>query len=188
MVLIDRVLHVDDQRIPMPNLPVDATVTTWRTFREGQWGVWYTVTPAGQVRQEPPAGEYEWVDYIGECRLPAAPYDVCLAEAKAKKLKEIMEWREAARNEPVEALGRLWDADARARELLMGTISYVLAGGTLPGVWRDYHNNDMPLTSVNDLLAIGTAIFRRTEALYAQSWQRKAAVEAATTLEDVEVA
>jgi hypothetical protein len=188
MVLIDRMLHVDDQRISMPNLPVNATVTAWRTGRRGQVGIWYTVTPEGQQRQEPPEGEHDWVDYIGECELPAAPYEVCLAEAKERKLKEIMEWRETARNAPVEALGRLWDADARARELLMGTISFVLAGGPLPSVWRDYHNNDMPLTSVNELLAIGAAIFQRTETLYMQSWQRKAAVETATTLEEVDAA
>ena len=69
--------------------------------------------------------------------------------------------------------------------MLAAAITLAQAGGPLPAVWRDAENNNMPVTSLADLLAIAGAIAQQTQAAYARSWQRKAAVDAATTIEEV---
>ncbi|WP_338360326.1 DUF4376 domain-containing protein, partial [Enterococcus faecalis] len=71
---------------------------------------------------------------------------------------------------------------------LNGAIALAQAGGPLPAVWQDAENNDMPVTSLADLLAIAGAIAQQVQQAYATSWARKAAVDAAKTAEEVEAA
>jgi hypothetical protein len=111
-----------------------------------------------------------------------------LAAAKAKKKARIESERDAQCEKPVQALGRTWDADKRSQELLASAITIAQAGGPLPVVWRDYDNDNMQVTSIDDLLAIATAIAAQTQTAYTKSWARKEAVDAAQTLDEVEAA
>lgn len=108
-----------------------------------------------------------------------------LFSAKAAKRQEIKADRDAACFKPVVALGRTWDADRHSQEFLNAAVTLAQAGFPLPAVWRDHDNNDMPVSSLDDLKAIAGAIAEQVQTAYATSWSRKAALEAATTLEAV---
>jgi hypothetical protein len=111
-----------------------------------------------------------------------------LAAAKAQKKARIESERDAQCEKPVQALGRTWNADKRSQELLASAITIAQAGGPLPVVWRDYDNDNMQVTSIDDLLAIAVAIAAQTQTAYTKSWARKEAVDAAQTLDEVEAA
>lgn len=184
LTIASHTLVIDDQAIPLPHLSKPATVRVWRVpteYREN--GLFVATTPIGDP-EEVPACDLRQCEYLGETQLGPHP-DALLAEAKATKKRQIEAERDAACELPVTALGRTWDADKRSQELLNGTIALAQAGGPLPAVWRDYDNNDMSVTSINDLLAIAGAIAQQVQQAYATSWARKAAVDAATTIEEV---
>lgn len=184
LTITNHTLVIDDQAIPLPHLAKPATVCAWRVpteYREN--GIFVSVTPVGEP-QEIPACGLRQCEYLGEAQLDPHP-DAMLAEAKAAKKRQIEAERDAACEQPVTALERTWDADKRSQELLNGAIALAQAGGPIPAVWRDRDNNDMPITDISDLLAIAGAIAQQVQQAYATSWERKAAVDAATTIEDV---
>ena len=184
LTITDHTLVIDDKTIPLPRLSKPAAVRVWRVpteYRES--GLFISVTPIGDP-EEVPACDLRQCEYLGEAQLDPHP-DALLAEAKAAKKRQIEAERDAACEQPVTALGRTWDADKRSQELLNGAIAMAQAGGPLPAVWRDHDNNDMPIADVSDLLAIAGAIAQQVQAAYARSWQRKAALEAAQTMEEV---
>ena len=108
-----------------------------------------------------------------------------IAEAKASKRYEINADRDAAVNAPVEALGHTWDSTYVSQFRINSAIALALNGLPLPSVWRDYHNVDMPVTDVAELLAIGAAMAVATETAMHVSWARKAALSVAETLEEI---
>ena len=108
------------------------------------------------------------------------------AEYKAAKKAEIEQWRDAACYENVTALNREWQADARSQDLLNKAISLAGMGLPLPEVWRDADNNDMAVSSINELLVIAGAMALQTQTAYGISWTLKAQVDAATTTEEIE--
>ena len=108
-----------------------------------------------------------------------------IAEAKAAKRAEINADRDAAVNAPVEALGHTWDSTYVSQFRINSAIALALNGLPLPSVWRDYHNVDMPVTDVAELLAIGAAMAVATETAMHVSWARKAALYEAETLEEI---
>ena len=108
-----------------------------------------------------------------------------IAEAKAEKRAEINADRDAAVNAPVEALGHTWDSTYVSQFRINSAIALALNGLPLPSVWRDYHNVDMPVTDVAELLAIGAAMAVATETAMHVSWARKAALYEAETLEEI---
>lgn len=184
LTITNHTLVIDDQAIPLPHLTKPATVRVWRVpteYREN--GIFVSVTPIGEPL-EIPACDLRQCEYLGEAQLDPHP-DALLSEAKTAKKRQIEAERDAACEQPVTVLGRTWDADKRSQELLNGAIALAQAGGSLPTVWRDHDNNDMPVTSLAELLAIAGAITAQTQAAYARSWARKAAVDAATTIEEV---
>jgi len=184
LTITNHTLVIDDQTIPLPHLTKPATVCVWRVpteYREN--GLFVATTPIGDP-DEVPACDLRQCEYIGEAQLDPHP-DAMLAEAKAAKKRQIEAERDAACEQPVTALGRTWDADKRSQELLSSAITIAQAGGPLPAVWRDAENNDMPVTSLADLLAISGAIAKQVQTAYATSWARKAAVDAATTIDKV---
>lgn len=184
LTITNHILIIDDKTIPLPHLPKPATVRVWRVpteYREN--GLFVATIPAGDP-EEVPACDLRQCEYIGEAQLDPHP-DTMLAEAKAAKKRQIEAERDAACEQPVKALGRTWDADKRSQELLNGAIVLAQAGGPLPAVWRDYDNNDMPIADISDLLAIAGAIAQQVQQAYATSWARKAAVDAATTIDEV---
>lgn len=184
MLITNHNLVTDDQAIPLPHLSKPATVRIWRVPTEYRAnGLFVAVTPSGEP-EEIPACDLPLCEFVGEAQLPAHP-DALLAEAKAAKKRQIEAERDAACEQPVTALGRTWDADKRSQELLNGAIAFAQAGGPLPAVWRDHDNNDRPITDISDLLAIAGAIAQQVQQAYAASWARKAAVDAATTIDEV---
>ena len=185
--ITNHTLVIDDKTIPLPHLAKPATVRVWRVpteYRES--GLFVAVTPIGEP-QEVPACDLRQCEYIGEAQLDPHP-DAMLVEAKADKKRQIEAERDAACEQPVTALGRTWDADKRSQELLNGAIALAQAGGPIPAVWRDRDNNDMPIADLSDLRAIASAIARQVQQAYATSWARKAAVDAATTIDKVNAA
>jgi hypothetical protein len=184
LTITNHTLVIDDQAIPLPHLAKPATVRAWRVPTEYRAsGLFVAATPIGEP-EEVPACDLRQCEYLGEAPLDPHP-DALLAEAKAAKKRQIEAERGAQCEQPVQALGRTWDADQRSQELLNGTIALAQAGGSLPTVWRDHDNDNMPVTSLAELLAIADAIAAQTQAAYARSWARKAAVDAATTIEEV---
>jgi hypothetical protein len=187
LTITNHTLVIDDQAIPLPHLAKPATVRAWRVPTEYRAsGLFVAATPIGEP-EEVPACDLRQCEYLGEAPLDPHP-DALLAEAKAARKRQIEAERDAACWQPVTALGRTWDADKRSQELLASAITLVQAGGPLPAVWRDHDNNDMPVTDIADLLAIAGAIIQQVQTAYATSWARKAAVDAASTIEEVEAA
>ena len=110
-----------------------------------------------------------------------------IAALKLAKLALIEAERDAFRYANVIAHGRTWQADKVSQDLLSDAINLASNGLPLPDVWRDAGNSDMSITSLADLLTIAGAMAAQTRTAYANSWVRKAAVEAATTEEEIEV-
>lgn len=128
---------------------------------------------------------YTWA-YNGETFIP--PEDTSLSNAIAVKLSQIESDRDAACVANVGAHGRTWQADKTSQELLGQAITLASAGLPLPAEWRDADNNNMAITTIGDLLVIAGAIAYQVQVSYATSWMRKAAVDAATTAEEVDAA
>lgn len=187
LTIKDHSLVIDGSQIQLPRLPRPAKVVAWRVPAEYRAdGVFVSVTPIGEIA-EVPACDMSQCKFLGEAELDAHP-DALLDERKAAKKRQIEAVRDAVCVQPVHALGRTWQADKRSQELLASAVTIAQAGGPLPAVWRDAENNDMPVTSLADLLAIAGAIAEQTQAAYSDSWARKAAVDAATTLDEVDAA
>lgn len=87
----------------------------------------------------------------------------------------------------VMAHNKYWQADTNSQALLSSAISLAQAGLPLPTVWRDASNTDMPISSIADLLAIAGAIAQQVQTAYSTSWTRKAAIDAATTPEAIDL-
>ena len=187
LTIVNHTLILDGVQHPLPQLDRPATVEVWRVptaYRPS--GIFISVTPTGEL-QEVPACNLADCEYLGSARLDSHP-QALLAAAKAEKKARIEAERDAQCAQPVRALGRTWDADKRSQELLAYAITIAQAGGPLPPVWRDHDNDNMPVTSIADLLAIAGAIAAQIQTAYAQSWARKAAVNAAQMLDEVEAA
>jgi hypothetical protein len=187
LTIENHTLILDDVQHPLPQLDKPATVEVWRVPTEYRpSGIFISVAPNGEP-QELPACNLADCEYLGSARLDPHP-QALLAAAKAEKKARIEAERDAQCEQPVQALGRTWDADKRSQELLASAITIAQAGGPLPPAWRDHDNDNMPVTSINDLLAIAGAIAEQVQTAYAKSWARKSAVDAAQTLEEVESA
>lgn len=142
----------------------------------------------------PVAAGFKWVDCPKGAAMETHRFDGTaivprtdlLVAAKGARRAEIDRARDAACVAPVEAHGRLWQADPRSQQMLAAAILLAGTGLPLPRVWRDAANNDKPIAGLSDLLSIAAAIAVQTETAYATSWARKAALDACATLEDVE--
>lgn len=147
--------------------------------------------PAHATTSPPPEvnmGEYAaWTGDEWEVRqIPVeTPEPVSLDAAKAAKAAEIEAARDAACLADVVANGRTWQADKRSQDLLGSAITLAIAGLPLPAAWRDRDNSNMPITALADLLAIAGAIAANVSAAYTHSWELKAAVADAQTVEEV---
>jgi hypothetical protein len=187
MQITDHTLAIDDMSFPLPKLTRKAIVKAWRVPKDYRSdGVFFAVTPIGDAEEVPACDPSQCV-LIGALDLDPHP-DALLEEAKNRKKEAI----EAERDEkcclPVAVHGRQWQADKRSQELLAAAITLAQAGCPLPAVWRDLDNNDMPVDGIDDLVAISAAIAAQVQAVYAESWQRKAAVDAAQSLDEINAA
>lgn len=110
---------------------------------------------------------------------------VLLSITKAKKYIEISQDRDSAISTPVIVHGRPWQVDKASVDNLTQEILTVQAGLPMSPVWRDANNSNMALTSLSDLVAIAAALKEQKLLAYQQSWARKTALDAATTIEEV---
>lgn len=108
-----------------------------------------------------------------------------LVRAKRLKVDWVHQERNKRRVANVIVFGRPWQADLHSQDLLNKAIGIAIAGAPLPAVWRDDENNDMPITEIGQLVAIGGAMALQTEEVYHRSWELKAEIEAASTTEEL---
>lgn len=101
-----------------------------------------------------------------------------LAALKAARWAAIKGEREALMNAPIQSGGLVFDADAKARENVMGAVIEMQATGTLARRWT-LADNTRAEVSLADLVALGSAIAARTELLQNQSQDLREAIEAA---------
>lgn len=109
-----------------------------------------------------------------------------LNKYKDRKRLQIDKDRDVERFAPVTVHGRLWDADQKSVELLTQSILLSVIGLPSPTEWKDADNDIMLIESASQLTEIAGAISVQTEVAYKRSWDRKIALETATTLEEVD--
>jgi hypothetical protein len=104
---------------------------------------------------------------------------------KLEKIKEIEAARDKACIQNVQALSTIWQADKRSQELIGQAITLTQAGLPLPPVWRDFYNQDIPINSISELLAIAAAMAVQTQNAYSKSWDKKALINSSVTIQEV---
>lgn len=107
-----------------------------------------------------------------------------LADIKAQRWDSIKAERERRMVLPITVAGVTLDADAKARENLMGAVLEMQATGRGHRRWTLADNSRSNL-SLAQLVAIGSAIADRTEALQNLSQDLREQIDAATTPEEV---
>jgi hypothetical protein len=151
-------------------------------YKNGEWFI--VADYRGEKYWLPDGSEHEII-VPGEVFPPNALSSPPLVVLKSAKLAQIEQDRNTACYANVNVHGRPWQADPRSQSLIATAILLANIGVPLPASWRDANNNNMNLTNVSQLVQIAGAIAGQTEAAYALSWVRKAALEAATTDEEV---
>ena len=144
------------------------------------------IDPSGRIAQVeavdfPVAAPFFWVDCPDGCTPEAwcyAPAIGCIPAqpTRAEQIAQIERERDASCVANVIANGRTWQADQRSQALLGQAITLAGAGLPLPTVWRDADNQDIPVASLADLLAIAGAIADHVQAAYSASWAAKASL------------
>lgn len=109
-----------------------------------------------------------------------------VADAKAVKRAEIIADKERECHVDVQALGHTWQADEYSQLMLDKAVSSYSIGIPLPPAWRTRANVNVPVTGIETLSAIIGAIAANTNAAYVRMWTRKAALDAATTLPEID--
>ena len=109
-----------------------------------------------------------------------------LEKEKTKKDKDINLDRANALDAGFEWEGNRFDADNLSRTNLAGYVAMVDANINLPAnfTWRDINNNDIVLTN-ETIKDFATAMNTFVNDTYVASWERKADVQAATTIDAV---
>lgn len=130
-------------------------------------------------------GNYFEADFEVPGATPTAKREPSLAALKAAKHAQIERERDAECYADVVALGVPWQADARSQQMLASAILLAQDGVYTPSVWRNSNNTNIPVT-LADLVVLAGTMAAQTQAAYARSWTRKAALAAATTVEVVE--
>lgn len=113
------------------------------------------------------------------------PHQPTILEVKQAVLAQILQNREAQCQQPTLALGQLWQADTRSQSLLSQAILLAqIQVAPVPPTWRTLDNVDVSVT-LDNLKAIALAIATQTQVAYSRSWDLKALVAAATTIEEL---
>ena len=109
-----------------------------------------------------------------------------LEKEKQKADKDINLDRAAALDAGFTWNGNTFDADDLSRTNLAGYVAMVDANISLPAnfTWRDIDNNNVVLTD-ETIKDFATAMNTFVNDTYVTSWERKASVQAATTIEEV---
>jgi hypothetical protein len=143
----------------------------------------------------PVSPDYAWIDcpdavlayswtYDGTTFSPPAPPS--LDSLKTAKNAQIERDRDTAIATTVTVHGRPWQARPIDQDNLSQELLTVQAGVPMSPIWRDADNNDMVLTDVAQLVAIAGAMKVQKLLAYQTAWARKAALAAATTVDEIE--
>ena len=109
---------------------------------------------------------------------------VTLDEAKASKIAEFKSIRDAKEVDDIQVNGYLYDYDEKARERINAAIIALdVTGGTI--TWTLADNTDKEV-SANDLRFVIAMVAQRSNVLHTQYRHLKEAVNAATTVSEVE--
>jgi len=121
---------------------------------------------------------------------PIAVADAALlaevANARALKKLELKGERDLMCVRNVTAIGYVWQADPISQQLLASKIALCSAGGALPYIWRTADDVDYMVTSLSDLVTIAEAMSSQAEQAYQHYWLKKAEVDNATAVAEVE--
>jgi len=122
---------------------------------------------------------------VGERCYAYTPWSI--EYAKNRKRRQIDSERDEAIVAGFTWGGHEWDADTVSRANLTCVASAVTAGIPLPSgfTWRTKDNQNVPVTDT-DVLSLGAAMIAHVNTKYQAAWGRKAVVDAATTMEEVE--
>lgn len=108
-----------------------------------------------------------------------------IADAKVAKRVEIEADKDRECHVDVQAMGHTWQADEYSQLMLDKAVSSYSIGIPLPPAWRSKANVNVPVAGIETLAAIIGAIAANTNAAYVRMWARKAALDAATTLQEI---
>lgn len=152
-------------------IPIFSSVPT--DFPNQEQIVQYNLDHMGQLKYD-----YEDRSYM------YTPWDT--DKEKIKKDKDINLDRANALDAGFEWEGNRFDADNLSRTNLAGYVAMVDANINLPAnfTWRDMDNNDIPITE-ETIKAFATAMNTFMNDCYVASWERKTALDAATTVEEI---
>ena len=105
-----------------------------------------------------------------------------LEDAQAAKVAEINAWKDAER-ESFEWGGHTWDSDGDGRTNIMGVI---IAGIAPPsGYWTSADNVDVPITTVEDMQAMYSAMVAKAGAVHDRQRAMKLEVEDMTDVQAI---
>lgn len=118
------------------------------------------------------------------------PHVAGLEAVKLERKSAVEAWRDSACVQPVivavSGTDHAWDADKRSQDLLGTAVSLAsLSVVNPPPVWRSADNDNVPVT-LEDLKNIVATIALQTQVAYGKSWALKAAVDAATSPDEVD--
>ncbi|WP_166454928.1 DUF4376 domain-containing protein [Duganella aquatilis] len=173
--------HFDEQGAPLDG-------TRYLCFSDASQIVEVEVLPVPWV-----AGAYRVVEgaLLLDAELPAwQAYLAQLASAKQQLNVRINDWRAEANGTTFPYLGKHIQCDLTSTIDLMGTANQVALLGTFPpdfpGAWKAYDNTYIPLPTVEDFKALYEAFTQRGSLNFQHAQELKAAVAAASTLDELD--
>lgn len=113
--------------------------------------------------------------------------ETALTKAKQEKKTQVETMRQVKNAAPLFYEEALFDADERAQSNVMAWMVNITNGLSVPSgfVWRDANNIDRPADEAF-ITGLGAAMVQRGSLLYQQAWQQKAAIDALTSISEVE--
>lgn len=115
----------------------------------------------------------------------APPKYTTLADAQSWHLAAMDAAFDSANQLPITYLNTTFQADDYSAGLLAKTITLLGATGTTSVTWWDSTNTGVSMT-LAQLVGLGASIFARGQGLFARKQVQKAAIRAATTIQQVE--
>jgi hypothetical protein len=175
-----------------PSKAIPPTITDYDLWALGFARVTQTPAPAiDPLTQQATEGVPEIIDgaYHRTWLITDLPQEALAEQITGRKtlmLSQVEQLRDSKRFADVSAHGRQWQADPVSKGLMADAINLAQSGAPLPSVWRDVDNNDMQITSIQDLLIIGAAMATQTEYAYGWSWAKKAEVNTAVSMAELD--
>lgn len=122
-----------------------------------------------------------------EFRLVYKEKELSVGELKELKLNELENIKSSAENADILYKDKMYQADAKAKELLTQSLVIFSSVGAVPEnfVWKS-SDNSLNAFSLDDLKNLSLLIAQRTQTITAKYWQIKEQIRNATTKEELE--